>query len=301
MKTFTELNLEKVERIPTGLHAVDDVMGGGVPVGRLIELAGKQSTGKSSLACQILASFQRQGKKCAYIDIERTFDSEYAQTLGVDLSTLLFPIEDEVLCSEKVWDIIDKLIREEGTDLIILESVAQLIPKAELEGNYDQQHMALAGRINSQSLRKIVPMLSIKKCSLLCINQVRDNIGVFGHGSKTTNPGGNALRFAYSIQLELTRTGNTSVTVKGEKIVTGTTNRLRCTKNKTAPPYKECELINVFCHGFNPKVNLYRYAEKKGVIKKDKNTYYFGKLALPKAMELDDDTEAEIIKTLTLV
>jgi len=277
MKTFTQQKLEPTNFVSTGLYSVDDVMGGGVPLGRVIEIAGKQSGGKSSLALQIISNFQKEKFKSAYLDIEQTFDSSYAQNIGVNLDKLIFPTPKDgmIASSEEVWETIEDLI-EDRVKLIVLDSVAQLLPKAELEGTMDQQHMALAGRINSQSLRKIVPLLSINNSTLLCINQVRDNIGAFGYGAKTLNPGGNALRFAYSIQLEIARIGNLDRTSKGEKVVIGTKNRIKCVKNKLAPPYKQCELINTFGFGFEPKQNIIVPAIKAGIIVKEKNTLLLG-------------------------
>ena len=230
MKTFTQQKLQPINFLSSGLYSVDNVMGGGIPLGRIIELAGKESSGKSTLAMQIISSFQEQNNKCAYIDIEQTFDSIYAQTLGIQLDKLLFPIpeQDELFSSEYVWGVIEDLIIKDNTKLIVLDSVAQLLPRAELEGSFDQQHMALAGRINSQALRKIIPMLSQYNCTLLCINQIRANINSFGYGSNTVKPGGNALRFAYSIQLDMTRIGNLKKSIKGKEIIYGTKNIIKC-------------------------------------------------------------------------
>lgn len=251
-----------VDVIPTGSPSLDLALGtGGVPKGRVVEIYGPESSGKSTLATHIVANAQKQGGVCAYIDAEHALDPSYAQKIGVNLKELLI---SQPTSGEEALNIADTLARSNSVDVIVIDSVAALVPKSELEGEIGDAHMGLQARMMSQALRKLTATLSRSNTCAIFINQIREKIGiVFGNPETTT--GGKALKFYSSVRLDIRRTGS----IKGsENQDVGNRVRVKVVKNKLAPPFRVAEFDILFNEGISTEGSLIDLAVENDVVEK---------------------------------
>ncbi len=257
-----------VETLSTGSLGLDAALGaGGLPLGRIVEIYGPESSGKTTLTLEVIASAQRQGKVCAFIDAEHALDPVYAKNLGVDIDNLLCSQPDT---GEQALEICDALTRSGAVDVIIVDSVAALTPKAEIEGEIGDSHMGLAARMMSQAMRKLAGNLKQSNTLLIFINQIRMKIGVM-FGNPETTTGGNALKFYASVRLDIRRTG--AIKVKDEVI--GNETRVKIVKNKIAAPFKQAEFQILYGTGINQVGELIDLAVSYGIIEKSGAWYSY--------------------------
>ena len=252
---------EQIEVIPSGSLGLDLALGiGGLPRGRIIEIYGPESSGKTTLALHAIAEAQRRGGTCAFVDAEHALDPVYARKLGVDVDNLLISQPD---AGEQALEIADTLVRSGAIDVLVVDSVAALVPRAELEGEMGDSHMGLHARLMSQALRKITGSVSRSNTMLIFLNQIRMKIGVM-FGNPETTTGGNALKFYASIRMEIRRIGQ----IKDRDEVVGNQTRVKVVKNKLAPPFRQVEFDIMYGEGISKVGELIDLGVKAGVVEK---------------------------------
>ena len=259
----------RVESIPTGAINLDAAIGvGGIPRGRITEIYGPESSGKTTLCLHVVANAQRAGGVAAYIDAEHALDTEYAKKLGVDVENMLISQPDT---GEQALEICEILVRSGAVDVIVIDSVAALVPKAEIEGDMGDSHVGLQARLMSQALRKLTGAIARSKVSVVFINQLREKIGVM-FGNPETTTGGKALKFYASLRLDIRRIGP----VKEKEEVIGSHVRVKVVKNKVAPPFKQAEFDIMYAEGISHTSLLVDIGVESGIIDKAGAWYSYG-------------------------
>lgn len=250
-----------IEAISTGSIGIDIALGiGGMPRGRIVEIYGPESSGKTTLALSVIAQAQKKGGTCAFIDAEHALDPAYAKKIGVDLESLLISQPD---AGEQALEITDTLVRSGAIDVLVVDSVAALVPKAELEGEMGDQHMGLHARLMSQALRKLTATVSRSNTLVIFINQIRMKIGVM-FGSPETTTGGNALKFYASVRIDIRSIGK----IKDKEDIIGTQTRVKIVKNKVAPPFKTVDFDIMYGEGISKTGELIDLGMKAGLVEK---------------------------------
>jgi recombination protein RecA len=268
MKLGQRGSVVDIETVSSGSIGLDMALGvNGFPKGRIIEIFGPESSGKTTLALHAVAESQRNGGACAYIDAEHALDPVYAKNLGVDVESLILSQPDT---GEQALEIADTLVRSGAIDILVIDSVAALVPKAEIEGEMGDSHMGLQARLMSQALRKLTATVSKSNCIMIFINQIRMKIGVF-FGNPETTTGGNALKFYASIRLDIRRIG----TLKEKEQVIGNQVRVKVVKNKVAPPFKVVDFDIIYGEGVSRAGELLDMGVKIGVVDKSGAWYAF--------------------------
>jgi recombination protein RecA len=252
---------EQIEVIPSGSLGLDLALGiGGLPRGRIVEIYGPESSGKTTLALHAIAEAQKRGGTCAFVDAEHALDPAYARKLGVDVDNLLISQPD---AGEQALEIADTLVRSGAIDVLVVDSVAALVPRAELEGEMGDSHMGLHARLMSQALRKLTGSVSRSKCILVFLNQIRMKIGVM-FGNPETTTGGNALKFYASVRMEIRRIGQ----IKERDEMVGNQTRVKVVKNKLAPPFRQVEFDIMYGEGISKVGELIDLGVKANVVEK---------------------------------
>jgi len=296
-----EVRKVDVDVIPTGSPSLDLALGvGGVPRGRIIEIYGSESSGKTTLVLHIIAEVQKKGGKAAFIDTEHALDPDYAGKIGAKVKDLLISQPDN---GEQALDIVEALVRSGSVDAIVIDSVAALTPRAEIEGEMGDQHIGLQARLMGQALRKLAAITSKANTAIIFTNQTRMLIGTMMFGNPMTTPGGKALKFYASVRIELKRIAQIK---RGDEII-GSRIKAKVVKNKVAAPFKETEFDIIYNEGISYYGDLLNLAFKKGIVKRSGMTYSFKDTKLgasfDKAVEFlktDTQTAKEILKQINL-
>lgn len=258
-----------IEAISTGSILIDNAIGvGGFPRGRIIEIFGPEASGKTTLALHTIVQAQKAGGICAFIDAEHALDANHAQKLGINIDDLIISQPDH---GEQALDIAEMLVRSGAVDLIVIDSVAALVPKAELEGDMGDSHMGLQARLMSQALRKLTPVVHKSKTTLIFINQIRQNIGALPFASKETTTGGNALKFYASVRIDVRKIAS----LKRQETHIGNRISVKIAKNKVAPPFKKVEVDLLFNEGISKELDLIDAALETGIIEQSGSWFSF--------------------------
>lgn len=253
-------NHQNVETFPTGSVSLDLALGGGIPKGRIIEIYGPESSGKTTLTLHAIAEVQKKGGVAAFIDAEHALDPQYAQRIGVNLENLLVSQPDN---GEQALEIVESLVRSNAVDLIVVDSVAALVPQAEIEGDMGDSHMGLQARLMSQALRKLTAIINKSKSTVIFINQLRMKIGVM-FGNPETTTGGNALKFYASLRMDIRRISQIK---QGDQVI-GNRTRVKVVKNKIAPPFREAEFDIMYNEGISREGDVLDLATSKDIVEK---------------------------------
>jgi recombination protein RecA len=268
----------EIETISTGSLGLDIALGiGGLPRGRVVEVYGPESSGKTTLALHAVAEAQKAGGVAAFIDAEHALDPIYARKLGVDVDNLIVSQPDT---GEQALEITDTLVRSNAVDILVIDSVAALVPRAEIEGEMGDSHVGLQARLMSQSLRKLTGSISKSKCLVIFINQLRMKIGVM-YGNPETTTGGNALKFYASIRLDIRRTGQ----IKDRDDIVGNTTRVKVVKNKLAPPFKQVEFDIMYGEGVSKLGEILDLGVKAGLVEKSGSWFSYDSIRIGQGRE----------------
>ncbi|MBT8214383.1 MAG: recombinase RecA [Acidimicrobiia bacterium] len=302
---LSDSSVRNVSAIPTGAIGLDLALGiGGVPRGRIVEIYGPESSGKTTLALHVVAEAQRNGGVAAFIDAEHALDPVYAKALGVDVAELLISQPDT---GEQALEITDMLIRSGALDVVVIDSVAALVPRAELEGDMGDTHVGLQARLMSQALRKLAGSINRSETTAVFINQIREKIGVM-FGSPETTPGGRALKFYSSVRMDVRRIES----IKDGSDVTGNRVRVKVVKNKVAPPFRTAEFDIMFGEGISREGSLLDVAVEEGIVRKSGAWYTYdgdqlgqgkekAKLFLRENPEVAMQLQAKVLEAVGLI